>query len=1128
VDIVVQTGGDITLADAPSAATDAVNKTYSDLKVLKAGDTMTGPLVLDDTSLQVQEGADTMTITVPTLTAARAVTFPDAAGGVVLDSGTGTAACSNGQILKQSGGVWTCGADVNTGVTSIANDLWVSTDGTDSPNNCSVGQPCATIQYAIMQAYIDGPPSSTDPWRVNVAPGTYTEDDIQFTQNGVNPGHPVDWVSIQGSGEKATIIQGDDINVPIFDFTGAGNCSLYGLSAKGKLGQIAPNILLGPGWHNIRLWNVGSTGTTQEDAWSALDMDGIGATLWARDFTPFNLAANEEAPLIRYRIGGAGTATAGFCTDGDSFGACLVDADCGTGGSCAHGAADTLMERAFIQSDAFGAIITGNNTCYGGATTLTGSINPTASTAVVGVGTAFTTEIVIGEMIAVSGETRTVTVITDNTNLTVSVAFTDVANDATPQVSNDGWPCSIDGDCDTSGTCGEGVCSDDVTLSCTEANEASACVSNNCLVGQAFNNIWQDNRWQISGDEGGLCPEDTSEFAGFTKTCTACTLDSECNAVFPNATCDTTCVPLQMGMYVEGDNHVVNLAQDDFVCNRKSATCVDPDVFVASAGGAVIEECGTVITGEQQPVVYTKNGNVGSVSRECATGASVLYLDPLGADPTTAAADAGAVWFNTATSRLMFRDTAADVTVLDSTNTVGVANGGTGVVGFTTGDILYADGSFSLNQLSGTVDRYLKYEGTAPLWTTIDLGTAASFSNALGEAQGGFGEALDGASATADCVYTQPGTGAPLCLAMGTDTVLVRDGTGDPSPIAITSNSVLIKKTGTIEIETIATNEVLGRDGGTVGSIKVEDNMWSDTAGDELAVPHGGTGVVTVAADAVLIGAGTSDMAASVIADCNAAGEVLQYTQSSNTFACETKMLTEDTSSTIEGGNTLAIATTADLTIADAPSAATDAVNKTYSDLKVLKAGDTLTGDLVIPTGVDITVQTGGDLTLADAPTVATDAVNKSYHDTHYCWAQSFQDASTSVNTRYVGASGNGSIHRDAIKEMYPMEVEFKGVSVTRWKDVATAAGDLVFTLATADRTTCAAAAGGGASTCTWVDSTEITCTISATAGFDDLDCSDTGSETLAAGDWWQWSINPGTTNTGFHGVTFHVCATGN
>ncbi|RLC88221.1 MAG: hypothetical protein DRJ03_03490 [Chloroflexi bacterium] len=46
--------------------------------------TITQPLILDDTSFQVQEGGDTMTLTVPALTAARAVTLPDAAGEISL------------------------------------------------------------------------------------------------------------------------------------------------------------------------------------------------------------------------------------------------------------------------------------------------------------------------------------------------------------------------------------------------------------------------------------------------------------------------------------------------------------------------------------------------------------------------------------------------------------------------------------------------------------------------------------------------------------------------------------------------------------------------------------------------------------------------------------------------------------------------------------------------------------------------------------------------------------------------------------------------------------------------------------------------------------------------------------
>ena len=64
--------------------------------------------------------------------------------------------------------------------------------------------------------------------------------------------------------------------------------------------------------------------------------------------------------------------------------------------------------------------------------TLTGSIDPTASTTVVGVGTKFLTELSVGDEIVVSSETRIVTAIATNLSLTVSVATTNTANDATP------------------------------------------------------------------------------------------------------------------------------------------------------------------------------------------------------------------------------------------------------------------------------------------------------------------------------------------------------------------------------------------------------------------------------------------------------------------------------------------------------------------------------------------------------------------------------------------------------------------------------------------------------------------------------------------------------------------------
>ena len=77
--------------------------------------------------------------------------------------------------------------------------------------------------------------------------------------------------------------------------------------------------------------------------------------------------------------------------------------------------------------------VVGSSRITGTATSvLTGSIDPTASSAVVGVGTLFTTELIVGDRITVTGETRRVTVIADNLNLTVAQAFTDNGDDVSP------------------------------------------------------------------------------------------------------------------------------------------------------------------------------------------------------------------------------------------------------------------------------------------------------------------------------------------------------------------------------------------------------------------------------------------------------------------------------------------------------------------------------------------------------------------------------------------------------------------------------------------------------------------------------------------------------------------------
>jgi hypothetical protein len=67
-------------------------------------------------------------------------------------------------------------------------------------------------------------------------------------------------------------------------------------------------------------------------------------------------------------------------------------------------------------------------------TDITGTIDPAASTSVTGVSTVFTTEAKIGDKLVVTGETRTITAIASDTACTVDTAFSNNANDTTPEI----------------------------------------------------------------------------------------------------------------------------------------------------------------------------------------------------------------------------------------------------------------------------------------------------------------------------------------------------------------------------------------------------------------------------------------------------------------------------------------------------------------------------------------------------------------------------------------------------------------------------------------------------------------------------------------------------------------------
>ena len=85
--------------------------------------------------------------------------------------------------------------------------------------------------------------------------------------------------------------------------------------------------------------------------------------------------------------------------------------------------------------DEFGMYIKLTKPRFSDVFSLTGTIDPAASTTVPGVGTLFLTEVVVGDEITVTGETRTVSAIASNTSLTVTSAFSNNANDTTPDCS---------------------------------------------------------------------------------------------------------------------------------------------------------------------------------------------------------------------------------------------------------------------------------------------------------------------------------------------------------------------------------------------------------------------------------------------------------------------------------------------------------------------------------------------------------------------------------------------------------------------------------------------------------------------------------------------------------------------
>lgn len=109
-------------------------------------------------------------------------------------------------------------------------------------------------------------------------------------------------------------------------------------------------------------------------------------------------------------------------------------------------------------------------------------------------------------------------------------------------------------------------------------------------------------------------------------------------------------------------------------------------------------------------------------------------------------------------------------------NTLPAANGGTGLNNYTTGDLVYAETSTSLNKLAAAASGNVLLAngtGTAPSWGKVNLQTTVNGS--LPAANGGTGQT---AYTTGDLLFASSATALGKLNAVATGNVLLANGTG--------------------------------------------------------------------------------------------------------------------------------------------------------------------------------------------------------------------------------------------------------------------------------------------------------------------------------------------------------------
>ena len=263
----------------------------------------------------------------------------------------------------------------------------------------------------------------------------------------------------------------------------------------------------------------------------------------------------------------------------------------------------------------------------------------------------------------------------------------------------------------------------------------------------------------------------------------------------------------QNGIYVVTD---VGSVSTNWILTRSS----DADTFV-SASPTGLSEGSTV---------FVQQGTTGAgTTYTCNTPGTITF----GTTNITFAEISSAQIYSAGTGLTLTG------TQFSLTTPVSPINGGTGITGYATGDLVFANTSTSLDRLPiGVSSRILTSNGTAPVWTdpaSVTVGSATTATSATSATT-----ATNIAGGSAGTLPYQSAAGTTVMLAAGTaDYVLKANGAAAPSWVAQSTLSVGSASSATTA--TTATNVA----GGVAGSL-----IYQTGAGASAALALGTQGQV--------------------------------------------------------------------------------------------------------------------------------------------------------------------------------------------------------------------------------------------------------------------------------------------